>query len=146
MTDAYQIGQTIYEQALMLDTGPLISLYTPNDPQKNEIQELLQQIESQSYPVCITHLTIAETHRRILYDNHQVVAIIFLRNIYDRTINIFELQHPDIHDAIGIIARYSDQQISYTDAINMAVMKRVGIRKVLTYDHHFQILNFSIMP
>lgn len=146
MTDACQIGQTIYEQALMLDSGPLISLYTPNDPEKNTIKELLQQIESQSYPVCITHLTIAETHRRILYDVNQGIAMSFLSNIYDRTINIFELQDPDIQDAIGIIARYSDQQISYTDAISMAVMKRIGIRKILTYDHHFQILNFSILP
>jgi predicted nucleic acid-binding protein len=140
------IGQTIYERAVMLDTGPLISLFDPKDNRGEQVRLILQGVQVQKYPVCITQLTIAEAHRRLLYDIGHQQALNFLEAITDGSINILDVGQGDIFDALGIVRRYFDQRITFTDAINMAVMKRVGIHKALSYDFHFQLLNFSLLP
>ena len=129
----------------MLDSGPLISLYDRTDPRRSRVVTELEAMHHRKYPVCTTLLTIAETHRRILYDVDHSRALTFLNDIYDGSVNILTLQTQDEADAKDIIARYADQRISCTDAITMAVMKRIGIQKVLSYDHHFWVLNFHVM-
>ena len=131
---------------MLLDTGPLISLYDAKDNRGERINAIMQQMQRLKYPVCITLLTIAETQRRILYDIGYKRALEFLKAINDGSVHILEIEKKDIIDAIDVIERYSDQKISCTDAVSMAVMKRIGIQKVLSYDWHFGLLNFSVLP
>ena len=146
MVDVGRVGQTIYERAVMLDTGPLISLYDPRDSRGEQVSTTLQQVQKLKYPVCVTLLTIAEAHRGILYNVGYEHALEFLKAICDGSVHIVPIEEKDINNAINIIGRYSDQDISYTDAVSMSVMKRMGIYKVLSYDHHFWVLNFYIPP
>ena len=146
MADGDRVGRTIYERAVMLDTGPLISLYDPQDNRRGDIHAIMQQMQRLRYPVCITLLVIAETHRRILYDIGYKPALEFLKAINDGSVQILKIEKKDVINAIDVIERYPDQQISCTDAMSMAVMKRIGIQKVLSYDWHFGLLNFSVLP
>lgn len=130
----------------MLDTGPLIALYDPSDCRGTAVQALIQHMKQDKYPVCITRLTIAEAHNRILYDVNESQALAFLETITDGSIHILDLEVSDVSEAIAIIKRYPGQKITCTDAVSMAVMKRMGIRSVLSYDHHFWYLNFSVLP
>ena len=129
----------------MLDSGPLISLYSPRDTRRQTIAEELKRLQMLKYPVCTTYLTVAETHRRLLFDVGHLDAVRFLKNVHDGSVNILEVTAADVCEAIGIIERYSDQLITCCDAVSMALMKRFGIRKVLSYDHHFWILNFEVL-
>lgn len=146
LSGAPWVGRTIYERAVMLDTGPLISLYDPSDEQRKDVIATLGQVQSQKYPICITSLTIAETHNRILYDINEECASKFLRNIYDGSVNVLETQPADTLQAMAIIEKYHGQKITWTDAVCMAIMKRMGIRKVMSYDYHFWIMNFTVLP
>ena len=128
----------------MLDTGPLVSLYDPEDRRGDQVSVTLKRLQELKYPVCITMLTVAETHTRILYDVSSQRALRFLKAITDGSVQILEFDTRDIIGAIDIIERYSDQDITYTDAVRMSIMKRKGIQTVLSYDHHFLILNFHI--
>lgn len=131
----------------MLDTGPLISLYNHRDARGKDVACKLKEIQQLKYPVCITLPTIAEAHRRILYDVNGLKARTFLRDITDGTVQILQVTQEDITSAIEIIDRYDDQALTYTDAICMAVMKRYGIIKVLSFDlNHFCLVNFYPVP
>ncbi|MEW6717914.1 MAG: PIN domain-containing protein [Chloroflexota bacterium] len=144
------IGATLYERAIMLDTGPLISLYNPSDSRGNQIQEILRSVVTSCFPLCVTITVISETHSRLLYDVNRTIAYRFLNDYYqdisNQDLNLIDITIADFADAVRIIGKYSDQAISFTDALVMAVMKRIGIRTVLTYDHHFWLLNFSVIP
>ena len=147
MSESSYIGKTIYERAVMFDTGPLISLYDDGDSKGIDVQETIIKKKEMKYPFYITWLTIAETHRRILYDVNYITALQFLQNIKKDNINIIEITEPDCEDAIKIIEKYSDISITFTDAITMSIMKRLGIKNVLTFDRtHFTLLNFTTIP
>ena len=45
-----------------------------------------------------------------------------------------------------IIFRYKGQNISYTDATNFAVMKRLGIGKAFSFDSQFSTVGFIKIP
>jgi len=130
----------------MLDSGPLISLYDSRDDRGEQVRATLQKLQELQYPLCITHLTVAETHTHILYNVGYKRALEFLRAITDGSVHVLEIEAKDAIDAIDIIEKYRDQGIAYTDAVSMSIMKRVGIQTVLSYDHHFWALNFHILP
>jgi predicted nucleic acid-binding protein len=44
------------------------------------------------------------------------------------------------------VKRFSDQKLTFTDTINMAVMRRLGLRKVFSFDWHFGLLGFQVIP
>lgn len=141
-----RVGYTIHERAVMLDTCSLVSLYDPGDDRGEVISVMLEQMKERKYPVYITLLTIAETHNRILQHVGYERALGFLKAITDGSVHILEIQETDITDAIGFIEKYSDKQISCTDALSAAVMRRMRIQHVLSYDRHFRDLGFFIIP
>jgi predicted nucleic acid-binding protein len=141
-----KIGSTIYEQAVLLDSGPLISLYDKKDIRQNEIRELLTTVASINIPIYITYLVIAETHRRLLQVVGNKESNKFLEDIFDNGINFAQIEMQDMLKAKEIIKKYHDQKITFTDATSMAIMIRLGILKVMTFDFHFGLLNFTIIP
>jgi predicted nucleic acid-binding protein len=102
------------------------------------------------WPFCISEHIIAETHNRIRKDISPDRALEFLEtthsDIDSGLINLFVPETGDRDSAIRIISKYSDQSLSYADALTMAIMKRIGIRKVLTFDWHFTLLGFLPVP
>jgi predicted nucleic acid-binding protein len=45
-----------------------------------------------------------------------------------------------------LLLRYSDQKLSYVDAISMTVMREEKISQVFGFDRHFHLLNFELVP
>ena len=149
MEDADSVGGRIYERAIMFDSGPLISLYDPRDDRGSRVQEIIESASSSKYPLCISLVVISETHKRLLYDTGYHSALRFVgdfdTDIRQGNINLLIPTIGDIERCVDILRRFSDQDISFTDALTMTLMKREGIRKVLTFDRHFQLLNFSLI-
>lgn len=142
------VPQSIYERAVLFDTCALLAIFDPRDQYRGDALLLFRKLIKHSYPLYITSQTIAETQRRILYTSHlgYPKAINFLEFIYDESINIIRPSEQDELQAIEYIRRYNDQSLSLTDAINMAVMKRMGIMRVFTFDRHFTLLGFQAIP
>jgi predicted nucleic acid-binding protein len=130
----------------MLDTGPLFSLYDSSDIRAHEVRSSLRTCEERKFPLYVTHIVAAESHSLVLQRLGHGAALALLNTIYAGGINIAHLVGEDIQKALSIIDRYKDQDISFADATTMAVMSRLGIRHVLSYDHHFLVLNFIIAP
>jgi predicted nucleic acid-binding protein len=49
-------------------------------------------------------------------------------------------------EAEGILAKFTDQNFSYTDAVSFVIMKRQKIRKAFCFDKHFVTAGFTIIP
>lgn len=99
-----------------------------------------------SLPVFVTTPTIHETHRRILYDVGPRAARQFLDRIRDGSANILRPEAPDDGDALALIDRYSSLNLTLTDAVNMAVMRRYGILTAFTFDADFWVVGFRCIP
>ncbi len=52
----------------------------------------------------------------------------------------------DEAEARAILVKYKDQDLSFHGALLAAVMKRVGSYRVFSFDHHFYLFGFEVLP
>jgi predicted nucleic acid-binding protein len=122
---------------VLLDTGALLALADETDAHHTAATDCLIAVARHRLPVFIAVPTIYETHRRILFSLHRNAAVEFLDRIYDGSVNVVQTIHEDEQRARGLIQRYADQDLTLVDAANMAVMIRLGIAAVFSFDAHF---------
>lgn len=62
---------------------------------------------------------------------------------------VLELLRPGADDEIAALARLEklhDQDVSFTDCVSFVLMERRKVRRAFTFDHHFQIAGFEMVP
>lgn len=65
----------------------------------------------------------------------------------NRVIQIEELSYQDQADALALLRDHQDKTYSLCDALSFVVMRRLNIRRALTFDRHFrQFGEFEIIP
>lgn len=142
------VPRSIYERAVLFDTCALEAITDPRDQYHETASNCLFEFRRLAYPFYVTTLTIAETHRRLLYKPYLGIlsALRFLESVYDGSINIIRPLEEDELQAMEYIRRFKGQKLTVTDTISMAVMKRLGLRKVFSFDWHFTLLGFQVVP
>ena len=60
------------------------------------------------------------------------------------TLRILQSTPDDLERAIGIMEKYADQQVSYTDCISFSLMKREKLRSVFGFGRHFTTAGFRL--
>jgi predicted nucleic acid-binding protein len=90
-----------------------------------------------------TNFIIAETHALVLSRVNRVAALATLEIIESGTKLIERVSEEDELQARAILERYDDKSFSYTDATSFAVMVRLGLKDVFTFDRHFAQFGFS---
>ncbi len=48
--------------------------------------------------------------------------------------------------AEAILEKHSDQDFSFTDAVSFVVMQEMGIEEAFTFDKHFAVMGFRMIP
>jgi len=148
MRTVLPVPHSMYERAVLFDTCALEAIADPRDKYHGAASQCLSEFRRLAYPFYVTTLTIAETHRRLLYKPHLgfLSALRFLEGVYDGSTNIVRLLEEDELQAVQYIKRFKDHKLTITDTISMAVMKRLGLRKVFSFDWHFTLLGFQVIP
>jgi predicted nucleic acid-binding protein len=142
------VPHSIYERAVLFDTCALEAIADPRDKYHEAAAQCLAELRQLAYPFYVTTLTIAETHRRLLYKPRLGIlpALRFLESVYDGSTNIVRPLEEDEQQAMEYIKRFEDQELTFTDTVSMAVMNRLGLRKVFSFDWHFTLLGFQVIP
>jgi len=139
-------GKRLYAKAVLIDTGALLALADSKDIHHLSASDCLKSIAEHRLPVFISIPTIYESQRRILFDLGQQVATQFLDQIYDGSLNIERTVNEDEQEARALIKKYTALKLTLTDAANMAVMMRLGIAMVFSFDRHFLQAGFIRIP
>jgi predicted nucleic acid-binding protein len=61
------------------------------------------------------------------------------------SIDVLPSTRDDEVEAIRWMRKYADKEISFTDCVSFAIMRRTGIRLVFTFDRHFRAAGFQIV-
>lgn len=130
----------------MVDTSGFVALLDLRDANHLPAVELLRETRDLGLPFLTTVPTIHETHRRLLYSPAAAQAEIFLDAVLDGSITVIRTEPADDERAIALIRRYAAVNLTLTDAVTMAVMERMGVACVFSFDDDFFLAGFIRVP
>lgn len=132
---------------VFVDTSAWVALVDKGDSHHRDASSSYLSILKDHKNLVTSNLIIAETYIIILKELRYKAAIEFLERI-KASPRIFKIySNEDIEtEAEGILAKYHDQDFSYTDAVSFVIMKRQKIRKAFCFDKHFMTAGFTTTP
>ncbi|MEW6233622.1 MAG: PIN domain-containing protein, partial [Chloroflexota bacterium] len=63
-----------------------------------------------------------------------------------RAITVVEVGKGVCQDAWEVFVRYSDKEWSFTDCTSFALMRRLGLGEVFTFDDDFRQMGYVVQP
>ena len=134
---------TVYDQVALIDTSAVIALFDTKDQFHREAKAFFDAANLVWFTL---NTTAHETFTRARYDVGLTSALgqyDFLRS--DR-FRLLAFDDADEQRARNLLGKYRDQSFSFHDALCAAVMLRVGIFKVFSFDRDFWTLGFEVLP
>lgn len=133
----------IMREGIFVDTGAWVALADEDDAHHRSAASIFPSLLKQYSGLITSNLVIAEAYVLILRELGHNAAITFLERINSshriiRVCSTSELERK----AEETLKKYSDQDFSYTDAVSFTVMEIKKMKKVFSFDKHFQIMGF----
>lgn len=125
---------------IFVDTSAWIFLFD----QRRGGQEAMQAryfYQLNKEPLAVTDLIVEETHKWLIHHAFpKERAIEILKKFVDQDFaEILPIESIDRSTACLLSRKYMDQNISYTDALTVAMMKRMKLKEVFSFDAHFDL-------
>jgi predicted nucleic acid-binding protein len=137
--------RVLYEAAALIDTAAVVALFDSSDG-RHEAARLFFAASECELTWFAVDATSHESYTRIRYNlNHATAAAAFgwLRSDRVRTLRF---QPEDEDAALRTLKKYHDHALSFHDALCAAIMLRIGIYKVFTFDRDFWTMGFQVVP
>ena len=132
---------------IFVDTSAWVALADKGDSLHRDAATSYPSIFKNHKNLVTSNLIVAETYIIFLKEMRYKVAIEFLEriNASPRILKIYSNENIEA-EAEKILAKYTDQDFSYTDAVSFVIMKRQKIRKAFCFDKHFVTAGFINVP
>ena len=130
---------------VFIDSGAWIALFRARDDHHREADDLFRRAIANRLPLLTTNLVAAEVHRFLLHHVGIRPASLALERIAtSRHVRIVFADAGHDRAARQWLGRFTDQRVTYTDAVSFAVMKEAGFRAAMTFDRDFVVAGFSM--
>ncbi|WP_026907277.1 type II toxin-antitoxin system VapC family toxin [Paucisalibacillus globulus] len=126
-----------------VDTSALIALNNVNDQYHTKARDIASKLTNIEF--IISDAIINETYNILRYRIGYHRASFFLKTVLAGP--PFIIADIDVlirKTASQILEQYSDQKISYCDAISVSLMKEQKIQKIFAFDHHFEVMGVEL--
>jgi hypothetical protein len=127
-----------------IDSGGWIALFSARDAHHAEANRLFREAATKRMELLTTNLVLAEVHRFLLFRAGTEPALRSIEKV--EASKLLRIIFPDAayhRSALRWLARFSDQEVSYTDAVSFSVMERMRCRAVVTFDRDFVVAGFT---
>lgn len=130
---------------VFLDTGAFIARFIQNDQHHQQAVKSWELLQDEDARCVTSNFVLDETFTLLgRRAGHQFA--------YQRALNIYasrslSIIRPDLEDemnALRYFEKYADQGVSFTDCISFAMMDRMRIKRVFTFDKHFSWAGYQI--
>ncbi len=130
---------------IFIDTGAFLARYLTTDQYHTKAITLWDKIRENQESCFTSNFVLDETFtllgRRAGYPFSAERA----ENIYaSNLLKILRPQKQEEIKAISFFRKFADQSVSFTDCISITLMKKQRIRKVFSFDKHFQFAGFIL--
>ncbi len=134
-------------KGLFVDAGPLVAVVNPGDQHEVEARSGWERLAAANLPLVSTEHVLDEVATAIGRWQSPRRAAQWVRMQLDSGLIRWVSCGPeDWRTATDWLTQYSDQQISFTDALSFTLMRRLKIVEAFTFDRHFPIAGFQKWP
>jgi predicted nucleic acid-binding protein len=130
-------------RGVFVDTGAYGAMAIERDEYHQIVTRMTRWLLVNHRSIITTNFIVAETHALILARAGRGLALRALQLIEENTDRIERVTVEDELEARRILEQHADKTYSYTDATSFAVMRRLGLNDVFTFDRHFEQFGFS---
>jgi predicted nucleic acid-binding protein len=125
---------------IIVDTSAWIFLFDQRRGGQEAIQAR-QFYQRNKEPLAVTDLIVEETHKWLIHHAFpKEKAMEILKKFVDQEFaEILSIESIDRATACHLSKKYLDQNISYTDSLTAAMMKRMKLKEVFSFDSHFDL-------
>jgi len=132
---------------VFIDSSAWYALRDKDDANHASAQEMLPLLLSERPGLITSNHIIGESYTLIRSSLGHASAFSFLRHIQEspRLERLFTPEEFE-KDAYIFLHKYQDQTFSFVDATSFVWMKKLGLTEVFTFDNHFAVAGFLLLP
>jgi predicted nucleic acid-binding protein len=132
---------------IYVDTGAYLARYLSRDQHHQKAKAFWEKIRKNQESCFTSNFVLDETFtllgRWAGYDfASQKAAIIYASKL----LIILRPTRGDEMKAIDFFQKYADQNVSFTDCISIVLMRNKKIKRVFSFDSHFERAGFKLCP
>ena len=132
---------------VFVDTSAWIAVSDVGDKYHPAARAAYQRLVSDRRPFLTTNLIIAEAYIIIRRTGGYAQAMRLLRSLRGSPRLLKVMSDASLESqAEDILARFPDQDFSFTDAVSFVVMQQREIKEAFTFDRHFAVMGFQMIP
>ena len=132
---------------IFVDAGPFPARHISRDSCHKDALSCWDRIGKDKEPMATSNFVLDEVFTLLGRRAGYSFAAERARNIYaSKAITIFRPDREDELSALKLFEKYADQRTSFTDCVSFVLMRRHRITRAFTFDAHFTLLGFSIIP
>lgn len=128
---------------IFVDTGAFLARYLKRDQYHRQAHKIFRALPR---PFSTSNHVIDELATLLGRIAGYHYAADRIDDLYaSESIEVLASTRGDEIEAIRWMRKYSDKEISFTDCISFALMRRLGIHAAFTFDRHFRDAGFEIV-
>ena len=132
---------------IFIDTGAFLARYLRKDQHHRSAVAAWEELGLKRENCVTSNFVLDETFTLLGRRAGYGFAVQRAKNIYAS--QAFTICRPDKEDeikALQYFSKYADQHVSFTDCISFVLMKREKIKRVFSFDRHFEFVGFHLIP
>jgi len=132
---------------IFVDTGAFIGRYIAKDEYHRVSTSSWSVLENSKERLFTSNFVLDETFTLLGQRAGYAFAAARARAILSSSaITILRAAKYDEIEAVKLFEKYADQSVSYTDCISFILMSSNKIERAFTFDSHFGMAGFTIIP
>jgi predicted nucleic acid-binding protein len=134
-------GETVF-----VDSGAWIALALSRDPFHAQAREQWDLLRGAGAKLHTSVPVVIETFTFLDRNANRDVALVWTNSIYQpNTVKIISCELRDLERSWEYFRRADLHKLSAVDATSFAIMKRAGIGRAYTFDHHFAVVGYRLV-
>jgi len=132
---------------IFLDTGPLLARHVAGDQYHRQAVAGWERLVQSELRLLSSNLVLNEAVTLMAYRAGYPFAVGRARNLIQspRLVLLRPGEEEEL-EALVLMEKYADQKVSFTDCISFVLMRKRRVRRVFTFDRHFELAGFEIWP
>ncbi len=129
-----------------VDTGAYFALFFIRDQYHQESRQIWDRLNADKALIWTTNHVLDELATLLARKTTYEFSATKMQGIYDSEgMRIERSSRRDEVKAIDYFRKFADQKVSFTDCLSFAIMNRVGLKEVFTFDRHFGLAGFKLI-